>query len=124
MEAYGVAVETAMRRLFESLSEKDRRRYAAVEALKLGHGGLGYVATVMGCDPKTVRQGEAELAELPADPADGRVRKKGVDAGRRAGPGLPSRAVPRAAMRSAATAGLSPTSPTLAPPPTRSTRRS
>ena len=95
MEAYGEAVGTAMRRPFTSLGEKDRRRHAAVEALKPGRGGLEYVATVLGCDPKTVRQGRAELAELPADPAGGRVRNKGVAAERRAGPGLR----PRAAMR-------------------------
>lgn len=78
MEAYNLDVERLMRRLFESLNEKDRRRYAAVEALKLGHGGVEYVAVVMGCDPKTVAQGHAELAELPEDRAGGRIRKKGV----------------------------------------------
>jgi len=28
----------------ETLSEKDRRRYVAVEARRLGHGGITYVA--------------------------------------------------------------------------------
>lgn len=77
MEAYKVDIERAMLRLFESLDEKDRRRYAAVEAMKLGHGGLEYVARVLGCDPKTVAQGQAELAQLPEDPAGNRIRKKG-----------------------------------------------
>ena len=40
MDAYATDVERVMRRLFDSLGEKDRRRYAAVEATKLGHGGL------------------------------------------------------------------------------------
>ena len=31
------------KRLFDSLSEDDRRRYAAVEATKLGHGGIEYI---------------------------------------------------------------------------------
>ena len=39
MEAGAVDVGRAMRLLIESLTEKDRRRYAAVEAMKLGHGG-------------------------------------------------------------------------------------
>ncbi len=78
MEPYAADVERAMRLFHESLSEKDRRRYAAVEALKLGHGGAEYVAGVLGCHPRTVRQGRAELAGLPADPAGGRVRKKGA----------------------------------------------
>jgi hypothetical protein len=34
------AIELKMQRLFASLSEKDRRRYAGIEATKLGHGGL------------------------------------------------------------------------------------
>ena len=70
-----------MKRLSSWLSEKDRRRYAAVEAAKLGHGGLEYIARLLNCDPKTIRQGLQDL-EQPEDPATRRVRKKGVDAGR------------------------------------------
>lgn len=77
MEAYSVDVERMMKRLYDWLSEKDRRRYAAVEAVKLGHGRVEYIARVLGCDPKTIRQGMKEL-EDPEDPAVGRVRKKGV----------------------------------------------
>jgi hypothetical protein len=80
MEAYSVDVEMKMQRLYGWLSEKDRRRYAAVEAAKLGHGGVEYIARVLSCDPKTIRQGLKEL-ERPEDPAAGRVRKKGADAG-------------------------------------------
>ena len=36
---YSAHIEHHMRMLYQSLSEKDRRRYAAVEAEKLGHGG-------------------------------------------------------------------------------------
>ena len=79
MEGYGIQVERMMKRLYQTLSEKDRRRYAAVEAAKLGHGGVEYVARVLGCDPKTIGQGRLDL-ELEEDPAAGRVRKKGVDA--------------------------------------------
>ena len=81
MDAYSVDVEAKMKRLFGWLSEKDRRRYAAVEAAKLGHGGVEYIARVLSCDPKTIRQGLQEL-EVPEDLAAGRVRKKGVDADR------------------------------------------
>jgi hypothetical protein len=76
VEAYAVDVERKMKRFFGWLSEKDQRRYAAVEAAKLGHGGEEYVARVLGCDPKTIRQGLRELEETD-DPAAGRVRKKG-----------------------------------------------
>jgi hypothetical protein len=81
MEAYPADVEAMMQRLAGGLSEKDRRRYAAVEAAKLGHGGVEYIARLLACDPKTIRQGLHDLAG-PADPADGRVRKKGADAAR------------------------------------------
>jgi hypothetical protein len=74
---YPLAVEGHMKRFYESLSEKDRRRYAAVEAEKLGHGGGEYIACLFGCDPKTIDQGHHDVAELPADEAQGRVRKKG-----------------------------------------------
>jgi hypothetical protein len=62
---------------YKSLSEKDRRRYAAVEAEKLGFGGMQYVACLFGCDEDTIRRGVEDVAELPADAAVGRVRKKG-----------------------------------------------
>jgi hypothetical protein len=81
MDAYPVEIEAKMNRLFDWLSEKDRRRYAAVEAAKLGHGGVEYIARIFACDPKTIRQGQMELEE-PEDSASGRVRKKGVDADR------------------------------------------
>jgi len=76
METYALDVERKMKRFFDWLSEKDRRRYAAVEAAKLGHGGVEYVARVLGCDPKTIWQGMQDLEE-PQDAAAGRVRKKG-----------------------------------------------
>jgi hypothetical protein len=79
MQTYSVEMERMMKRLFQWLSEKDRRRYAAVEAAKFGHGGVEYIACLLGCDPKTIQQGREEL-EQPEDPAAGRVRKKGVDA--------------------------------------------
>ena len=79
MQAYPVIIERKMKKFFDSLSEKDRRRYAAVEVAKLGHGGVEYVAGVLGCSPKTIQQGREEL-EQDEDAAAGRVRKKGEDA--------------------------------------------
>ncbi len=38
---YSPEIEHSMRIFHDSLSEKDRRRYAAIEATKLGHGGTG-----------------------------------------------------------------------------------
>src|SRR6516164_11783564 len=60
---YRAEVETRMKRLYVRLSEKDRRRYAAVEADKLGHGGFEYIAKLFEIDPKTIRQGLKDLEE-------------------------------------------------------------
>lgn len=75
MAGYEKDIELKMQRLFATLSEKDRRRYAAIEAAKLGHGGIDYVVGLFGLDPKTVRRGMTELDQTD-DPALDRVRKK------------------------------------------------
>lgn len=77
---YSPQVEEAMRTLFRSLSERQRRLYAAVEAVKLGRGGLAYLAEVLGCDPKTIRRGKRELTQPQSadSPPPGRSRKKGA----------------------------------------------
>jgi hypothetical protein len=77
MMTYSREVEQSMRNFYKSLSEKDRRRYAAVEAAKLGHGGKAYIARLFDCDPDTVAAGARDIAELPNDSAEGRIRKKG-----------------------------------------------
>ena len=74
--SYGHDVEEQMRTLYGSLNEGDRRRYAAIEASKLGYGGQSYIHSVLGCDYKTIRRGMEELNDLPDLPR-GRVRKKG-----------------------------------------------
>lgn len=74
---FGLEVEERMRRFYESLSEKDARRYAAVEASKLGHGGIEYVAGVLGCSRRTIERAMSEVEALPEDPAQGRVRQPG-----------------------------------------------
>src|SRR5216684_7245145 len=76
-KTYPPAIEQLLRQYYQSLSEKDRRRFAAVEAIKLGHGGIRSIANVLGCDPHTVKDGMRELKQLPDDPAGRRVRKPG-----------------------------------------------
>ena len=76
MDFYEPEIEEPMKALYRSLRENDRRRYAAIEAAKLGTGGVEYISRLFACDPKTIRAGRAELAELP-DAAEERVRKKG-----------------------------------------------
>ena len=75
MIGYDSVIEAKMQRLFATLSEKDKRRYAGIEATKLGHGGIDYISTLFDIDPKTIRRGLQEL-DLTNDPASDRVRKK------------------------------------------------
>ena len=70
-------VEAAMRRLYDSLSERERRLYSAAEAVKLGHGGLTYLTRLFQCDPKTIRRGILELKQQPSL-SPGKSRKKGA----------------------------------------------
>ena len=65
-----------MQRLYKSLNEKDRRRYAAIEATKLGWGGLSYISTLFGCDYYTIRWGLSELDDVVAMNQSG-IRTKG-----------------------------------------------
>lgn len=75
MIGYDPAIEIKMQRLFTTLSEKDKRRYAGIEATKLGHGGIDYIAKLFEIDPKTIRRGLQEL-DLVDDLSSERVRKK------------------------------------------------
>ncbi len=61
-----------------TLNEKDRRRFAALEASERGHGGITYIAGVLGCSTKTIERGIAELDSLEDDPVAGRVRREGA----------------------------------------------
>jgi hypothetical protein len=70
-------IEQLLRQYYQRLSEKDRRRFAALEAIKLGHGGIRSIAQVLACDPHTVKDGMRELKQLPDDPVGSRVRKPG-----------------------------------------------
>jgi hypothetical protein len=59
---YGHSVEEGMVIFYDSLSEKDRRRYAAIEVQKLSYGGQQYISRLLGCDEKTIQQGLLDLA--------------------------------------------------------------
>jgi hypothetical protein len=75
---YQLEVEQKMRNVYASLSEKDRRRYAAAEAVKLGHGGVAYIARLFGCSRDGIEHGLREIDELPNDPVGSRIRRPGA----------------------------------------------
>jgi hypothetical protein len=67
-----------MRLHYCQLREKDRRRYAAVEALKLGYGGISYISRLLSVDRKTILEGKKELRVLTmAEQMKGRQRRAG-----------------------------------------------
>jgi hypothetical protein len=75
---YRREIEDAMRTYYDTLSEKDRRRYVAVEALKFGWGGQSYLASVVGCSRRTVANGIADLQLLSAGEPDSEgIRRNG-----------------------------------------------
>jgi hypothetical protein len=78
MLRYDTNIEQQMKTLYRSLNEKDRRAYAAVEAVKLGHGGVEFISTLFACDQKTIRRGREDINNPPELPA-GRIRKKRGD---------------------------------------------
>jgi len=58
---YDLKREKNMVSFYHSLNEKDQRHYAAIEADKLGHGGINYIAELFGCSRQTIYAGLEEL---------------------------------------------------------------
>jgi hypothetical protein len=54
---YATEIEKQMHEMYDRLSEKDKRLYAGVEALKLPYGGVSYIAELFGCSRTTVMRG-------------------------------------------------------------------
>ncbi len=60
-----------MNLLLSRLDEQQRRWYVAVEANRIGHGGVRLLSQITGLDEKTIQRGQQELehglAERPTD---------------------------------------------------------
>lgn len=52
-----------MKETYNLLSEKDKRLYAAVEAIKLQRGGITYISEIFNCSRNTVLKGINELKQ-------------------------------------------------------------
>jgi hypothetical protein len=79
LSPYPEEVEKLIKDTYLQLSEKDRRTYAGIEALKLQRGGIAYISKLLECSRNTIVKGLAELkeVELRAETAN-RIRKKGA----------------------------------------------
>ena len=75
---YPRPVEEAMRYTFSTLNERQRRLFAASEAIKLGHGGISYIAQLLGCHRRTIERGLNDLRHSDSLLPPHRARKKGV----------------------------------------------
>lgn len=76
VKRYSAEIEKQMKEYYDNLNEKDARRYAGLEALKLGYGGQDYIRKVLGCHIQTVKAGINEIvngSEIPED----RLRRPG-----------------------------------------------
>jgi len=74
--SYPIEIEKQMQEMFNRLSEKDRRLYAGVEALKFSYGGISYIAQLFSCSRNTIQRGISELGMKETIPRK-RDRKTG-----------------------------------------------
>lgn len=70
-------IESKYRELRKDLSEFTRRRWAAVEAMSLGVGGITAVSAATGLAHSTIRRGIREL-DSGGSPPSGRQRRSGA----------------------------------------------
>lgn len=78
MTLYPSHVAQEMKKFYDTLTEKDKRRYAAVESLKSGRGKMKYIVQILGCSRRTILRGLKELKGLPQGGGyKKRVRKAG-----------------------------------------------
>ena len=77
MQPYTPEIEVTMKNFYNSLDEKDRRRYAGLEALTLGLGGRNYIAQILKCSRRTVAKGATEVSGLSGKETDARIRAVG-----------------------------------------------
>ena len=64
------------KQFFDSLNERQKRQYAAIESFNLGFGGQLAVSKAFGMSQNTIHKGALELSSKSTLPK-GRVRKTG-----------------------------------------------
>ena len=75
---YCEEIESEMLKFYTSLSEKDKRRYAAIEAKKIGHGGIKYISELFGCHRNTITEGKNEIENIESEKFNNQaIREKG-----------------------------------------------
>lgn len=77
IQRYSEEIEKRMRKFYDSLSEKERRRYAAIEAEKLGYGGAIYIRSLFKCDNRSILHGKSDLDKDLSEEGS-RIRRTGA----------------------------------------------
>ena len=57
-------VKESMQLFYLKLPEQGRRRYAAIEALKLRYGGVAYISGLLGISRDTINEGIKEIRNV------------------------------------------------------------
>lgn len=73
-------IQAQFRQAGQSLNEAQRRRWAALEALRLGRGGIALISRALRISPNTIRKGIREVEAGAVDVSSqwtGRIRSKG-----------------------------------------------
>jgi Rhodopirellula transposase DDE domain len=78
--SYSIEIEKQMQEMYNRLSEKDKRLYAGVEALKFSYGGISYIAQLFSCSRNTILRGIVELGRKETIP---RTRDRKAGGGRK-----------------------------------------
>jgi len=68
-------LKAAILLFYSLLDEQQRRLFAGLESIKMGHGGDSILADFLGLDPHTVARGRQQL--LDRNVAPGRTRRSG-----------------------------------------------
>lgn len=76
MKKYSNEQEVLLVKFYKSLDEASQRRYAAIEVLKLGHGGKKYIKELLNTSYQRIAKGMEELVQKELNKNDG-IRQKG-----------------------------------------------
>ena len=63
--------------LLSRLDEQQRRWYVAVEANRIGHGGVRLLALITGMDEKTIQRGQQEVEQGLSERPITQIRQSG-----------------------------------------------
>lgn len=80
MKKYTPEIEAQMLTFFNTLSEKEKRHFAALESRKLGHGGQVYIAQILDTSVSTIQRG---LKEIDSNNLPPKKRTRRVGGGRK-----------------------------------------